>query len=285
MHFTYSAVVTVVSLMAVAGCASVSVSTQESRSVIGAGEVERVQAESRRREEKIRLLADKYREQVSATSSAGQARARTDTQPKRLSRTSIRAALPTDRGSGKVSGGKHIAAHFIEVPLRIAAAAFTVLTETNIVVAEEIAAEMVTLRTVGAPWRDTLSELAEAHGWMVQEGAGFIRVRRAREDGDGMPETVAQGVELLRFFYIAPDDLKKAAAPLFVDAARKPVMSVDERTASLVVKGTSDDVALIAALAEKLDRPVQQVLIETFIVEAGKGVRTKSGCPPRPRPF
>ncbi len=248
--------------------------------MIEAGAVERVQADNREHVEASRRRVGEYRERNRFAPVAGQTRAGAGGQPGRLQRTRLRAAVAERAASGFAPGGENIAARFSEAPLHAVAEMFAALTTSNIVVAGEIAAATVTLHIARAPWRDALSAIAQTQGWVVRDDAGFIRIRRLRDEDDARTATTAasHGVDLLRFFHIAPDDMKKAAMPLFAGAAHKPVMSVDERTGSLVVKGTPDDVALIAALAGKLDRPVRQILIETFIVEAGRGLERSLGA-------
>ena len=259
------------------GCASLPAPAHKNGAVVEAGEVERVRGERRKLEESSRRLVARYREPGRlASSNAGDA---ADERPGHLSRTRIRAPAAADAVLGPVSGGKNIAAHFNGVPLRVAVSALATLTGASVVVAGDVADEELTLRVTRSPWRSVLAAVAQTHGWTVRDDAGLVRIL-GKPDGDsaaasGVP---GKGVDLLQFFHIAPGDLKKAAMPLFADSESKPVMSVDERTASLVVKGTPDDVALIAALAERLDRPVRQVLIETFIVEAGKGFEKSLGA-------
>ena len=196
-------------------------------------------------------------------------------------RTRLRMPTQAIRGkSGEVSGGAAVSVHFSNVPLRLVAHALATLTTTSIVVAEEIAAELVTLRVMNTPWRDVLSAIArtQTQSWVLHDEEGFISIGVRREEQSTASGNVGYGVDLLRFSHIAPDDMKKAAMPLFAGDTGKPVMSVDERTGALMVKGSSGDVDLVAVLARELDQPVQQILIETFIVEASEGVERSLGA-------
>lgn len=193
----------------------------------------------------------------------------------------FRARGPSLARSVQVSGGEEVAAHFAGAPLSVVANALAALTGANVVVAEEIAAKSLSFRAERSPWRNLLSAVVRTQDWELREDRGFIRVHE-RRDGDGGSTTRSsldgQSVDLLQFFHVAPGDVKKAVAPLFAGAADKPEISVDERTGSLMVKGNAGDVDLIAALTGKLDRPAQQVLIETFIVEAGRGLERALGA-------
>ncbi len=244
--------------------------------------VERAREMAHRRLESKRRLAGEYQKRNRRALSVYETRD-DELPPARSRRAYIHASQPPHRAvAGFASGGKKIAVHFSKVPLRVAVGAFAALTDANVVVAEEIAGEMVTVRIRHAPWRDALAAIVQTQGWTVRDDGGVIRLHARREDSGGSTATgvtvAGRSVELLRFFHIAPDDMKKAVAPLFAGAADKPVMSVDERTGSLMVKGVPGDIDLIASLAEKLDQPVQQILIETFIIEAGRGLERSLGA-------
>jgi type IV pilus assembly protein PilQ len=66
---------------------------------------------------------------------------------------------------------------------------------------------------------------------------------------------------------------------LSVDKAGKPVGSVlvDQHSNALIVNAVPRDLNTILSVLEKLDRPTPQVLIEAFIVEAGRDVARELG--------
>ncbi len=263
-----------------------------------AGRLERTRAAHGERLRKSRRVVDKYRKRnrgaLSAYRTRGgkrkpparspQARKRNASAARgeyaRRFRARVHAPSPPPRPVS-VSGGAEIAAHFAAAPLHVVANALAALTGANVVVAEEIAAKPLSFRAERSPWRDLLAAVTRAQDWEVRDDDGFIRVHERRDGDNASTERSAsaqRNVDLLRFFHVAPADMKKAVAPLFTGTEDKPAMSVDERTGSLVVKGAAEDVDLVAALTGKLDRPVRQVLIETFIVEAGRGLERALGA-------
>ncbi len=182
----------------------------------------------------------------------------------------------------RISGGEPVAAHFTGAPLHTVINALARVGGSNIIAAKEIADEKVTFRVRDAGWRDVLAIVARTHNWTAQSDGGFIYVRPRGDAGDS-PASVAtasqaQRVELIRLAYISAEDMKQAVAGLFADTENTPLMSTDQRTGSLMVKGSIEQINMVAALADSLDKPVPQILIETFIVEAGKGLETSLGA-------
>ena len=182
----------------------------------------------------------------------------------------------------RISGGEPVSAHFVEAPLHAVIDSLALVGGSNIVAAQEIADEKVTFRVRHAGWRDALAIVARTHGWVAQGDGEFIYVRPRGDAGDGPavaePAGQTQRVELLSLAYVAAEEVKKAVAALFADTESKPLMSADPRTGSLVVKGSVEQINMVASLAKSLDKPVPQILIETFIVEAGKGLETSLGA-------
>ena len=182
----------------------------------------------------------------------------------------------------RISGGEPIAAHFVGAPLRAVIDSLALVSGINIVAAQEIADEKMTFRVRHAGWRDVLATVAHTHGWIAQGDGEFIYVRPRHDEDDSLASAAtagqAQRVELLGLAYVSADAVKQAVTALFVDTESKPLMSADRRTGSLVVKGSVEQINMVASLAESLDKPVPQILIETFIVEAGKGLETSLGA-------
>jgi type IV pilus assembly protein PilQ len=52
---------------------------------------------------------------------------------------------------------------------------------------------------------------------------------------------------------------------------------VDEHTRSLIIKAIKDDMAQLVPMIDELDRPISQVLVEAFVVEAGREVARELG--------
>jgi len=194
-----------------------------------------------------------------------------------LHRTRLREAeLPQSSGDA-ISGGEKVDLHFNDTPLRIVAKVLASLTQSNIVVADEVASKGVTLRATDVPWREILAVIAQSQQCEIRDVGGIVSIQPRRESDSSTTDSMAQSIDLLQFSHVAPEDMQQAVLPLFADRANKPVMSVDERTGSLVIKARPDDIDLIAALAQQLDRPVRQILIETFIVEANQGLERSLG--------
>ncbi|MEO5373014.1 MAG: hypothetical protein H7840_01915 [Alphaproteobacteria bacterium] len=70
------------------------------------------------------------------------------------------------------------------------------------------------------------------------------------------------------------EKLKEMAAPLNL---ARPVLSVDTRTNSVIVRGTHEAVEEVAKLVKELDKPVPLIEIEVIIVKAEEGISDQLG--------
>ena len=262
----------------ISGCAS---SLGQIDQIQSAEDIEHIRSQNHERLEEGKRLVKNYREHRHHTFGDSKVH-RNEQQSKRLRRRHIYTIFAKDRAVSKeFSGGADIAAHFIKTPFSVIADVFAMLGDANIVVAEEIATEPVTFRVGRAPWRDALLAIIQTQNWVLDDDNGIIRVRRNHNKGDKSTSArvsiTKENIELLQFLHVEPEDIKEALLPLFANAENKPVVSINERIGALIVKGTSEDIDLIELLVEELDRPVQQILIETFIVEASRGLERNLG--------
>jgi type IV pilus assembly protein PilQ len=73
---------------------------------------------------------------------------------------------------------------------------------------------------------------------------------------------------------LVPANLEGAAAGLGQRPLNRPSISIDQRTNSVIVRGTPEQIAAVEAVVEQLDQPVKMVEIEVIIATAQIGVAT-----------
>lgn len=243
------------------------------------GRIEQAREVAEQRIEAARRLSRHYRGR-----GRNRDRSRRDSRrtQERARRIYIHEDVPQVRNTlAEIGGGKYVEAHFVDAPLGSVVDALALVGGANIVVADDIAGEKLTFRIRRARWRDALATIARSRGWVAHDAGEFVHVQaRQEEDAAAVDELAGEAsrVELLRLRYIQPETMKAVVAALFVDGEAKPLMSADQRTGSLVVKGQPGQINLAASLAQSIDKPVPQILIETFIVEAGKGFEKSLGA-------
>lgn len=196
-----------------------------------------------------------------------------------------------------LSGFPHafkITMNFSNAGIRDIAQAFSQITGTNVVVGEEVQTR-VTARLDDVPWEVALDTLLKLYGLARTNDipANIIRIhkletlvardeadRKSVEDlrkiADARRSMEPRRIETFRLYYAKPVKIRdeilglfKTISPAGAAVAGNQVEAiVNERTNTLVVRGTQGELDLIASLIEKMDVRTGQILIEAFIVEA-----------------
>jgi type IV pilus assembly protein PilQ len=144
----------------------------------------------------------------------------------------------------------------------------------NIVSGEQVQGK-VTVRLVDVPWDVALDNILRINGFGYVREDNIIRVAKleaiqreldqrrkeqiAREEGQLEPLTTA----ILRVSY---GDPKKVVENLSKVKSKRGSISVDERTASLLIQDTASSIENMREVLKALDQPTPQVMIEGRIV-------------------
>ena len=182
-----------------------------------------------------------------------------------------------------------ISLNLMNVDMRDIGRLFAEVAKTNILVGEEVKSR-VTAKIMDTPWDIALDGILKIHGlsWTFDRQHNLVRIhsqetldkrieaeRKRIEDmrkaAEGRQFLESRRTEIFRLYYTKPGKLKDGIQALFKSAGQSAAsveVVVDERTNSLIIKGTEAELDLVSKLIEKLDVRTRQILIEAFIVEA-----------------
>ena len=183
--------------------------------------------------------------------------------------------------------GERITLNFQDIPVRSVLQLIADISDLNIVVSDSVTGSL-TLRLTNVPWDQALDIVLETRNLDMRE-SGNVRwvaptaeiaareqqILRARADRQTLeplrtvmiPVSYANAsglAELIRSASATSTSEESGAGLL---SARGSV-TLDERTNTLLVTDTADQIESVRALVAELDRPVRQVLIESRIVIA-----------------
>ncbi len=204
-----------------------------------------------------------------------------------IGKTSLEGDVQTALGeSGKTF---KVTVNFVNTDMRNVAKLFAEITGANVIVGDEVKS-LVTAKLRNAPWDVALDGILKMYGlaWHHDRRNNLIRIHSqetldkrmeaerkriedVRKTAEGKLALETRQTEIFRLYYTKPAKLKDEIQAIFktTGQATIPVEAiVDERTNSLIVKGTREEMDLVAKLIEKLDIRTRQILIEAFIVEA-----------------
>jgi len=200
-----------------------------------------------------------------------------------------------DPSAPPVYSGNRVTFNMQDIPVRTALQLIAEISELNIVVADSVNGN-VTLRLNNVPWDQALDIVLQAKGLDKRRNGNVIWIAPQKEIADreqaiadaklklqDVSETVT---EYIPVSYGKAKDIAdlltqkskqtssggasggtgNSSASGFLSARGR--VSYDERTNTLLVVDTSEKIAVIRDLVARLDKPVQQVLIESRIVVA-----------------
>lgn len=191
-----------------------------------------------------------------------------------------------------VFNGSRVTFNFQDIPTRSVLQLIADVSDLNIVVADSVQGN-VTLRLINVPWDQALHIVLQAKGLDQRKQGNVIWVAPQKEISD-REQAIADArlqmedkVELVSdFIPISYGNAKDIASLLTNDSkgnqsggsagqgqargflSQRGTVSFDDRTNTLLVSDTPQKVLEIRQLIAVLDRPVQQVLIESRIVIA-----------------
>lgn len=176
--------------------------------------------------------------------------------------------------------GKRVSMHFQDIKVRAALQLLADISKRNIVISDTVQGN-ITLRLNRVPWDQALEIILKTRGLAKREYGKVIIVAPTKEiaaqekqellSRQDVQKLAPLTQELLQINYAKASDI----AALLKDKnnsllSQRGNVSVDERTNTLWIQDTSQKIAQVHQLVTKLDRPVQQVLIETRIVIVDK---------------
>ncbi len=201
---------------------------------------------------------------------------------------------PKDKNAEPVFSGSRVTFNFQDIPTRSVLQLIADVSDLNIVVADSVQGN-VTLRLINVPWDQALHIVLQAKGLDQRRQGNVIWVAPQKEIAD-REQALADArlkmedkVELISdYIPISYGNAKDIAALLTQESkgnqqsssggdtanmqrgflSQRGTVSYDDRTNTLLVSDTPQKVQEIRALIAVLDRPVQQVLIESRIVIA-----------------
>jgi len=196
----------------------------------------------------------------------------------------------------KVYTGERLTLNFQDIETRAVLQLLADVSKQNIVVSDSVQGN-VTLRLQNVPWDQALDIVLQTKGLDMRQNDNVIIVAPAEE----IAARERQELEALREYeelaplrseFIQVNYAKATALATLVQGSAgggggggqarsllsdRGTVSVDERTNTLLVQDTTDKLAEIRRLVQRLDIPVRQVLIESRVVVVNDDFRRALG--------
>lgn len=179
--------------------------------------------------------------------------------------------------------GKLISLDLQEADIDNALRIIAEVSNLNIVASEDVVGK-VTLRLSDVPWDQALDVILKTHGLdKVLEGnvMRIAPIDKLQGEREALKRALDAQIELepLRIKYIRVSYGRAAELKTLAETALSERGSVayDERSNQIVVKDIESAIAEVEALVNKVDLRTPQVLLETQIVEASRGLSRELG--------
>lgn len=177
--------------------------------------------------------------------------------------------------------GERVTLNFQEIEVRAVLQFLADFTGLNIVVSDSVTGN-VTLRLQNVPWDQALDIILQAKGLDKRRTDNVIWVApaeeiAAREQAELQAAREKEQLAPLETVYIQVNYAKASQLATLMKAtgteakgmlSERGNVTVDERTNTLIVQDTRENISSVRNLVDRLDRPVEQVLIESRIVVA-----------------
>ena len=174
--------------------------------------------------------------------------------------------------------GEKLSLNFQDIEVRSVLQLLADFTDLNIVVSDSVQGKL-TLRLKNVPWDQALDIILQSKALGKRQAGNVIMVAPAEEianreriELEGMKQKTELAPLRTEFFqanYAKASDLaellKSGTGSIL---SERGSVSVDERTNTLLINDTVDQLSQIRALVHRLDVPIRQVLIESRIVIA-----------------
>ena len=174
--------------------------------------------------------------------------------------------------------GEKLSLNFQDIEIRSVLQLLADFTDLNIVVSDSVQGKL-TLRLKNVPWDQALDIILQSKALGKRQAGNVIMIAPAEEIANRERielEGMKQKVELapLRTEFFQANYAKAAELAELLKSGTGSILSergsvsVDERTNTLLINDTVDQLSEIRALVHRLDVPIRQVLIESRIVIA-----------------
>ncbi len=193
--------------------------------------------------------------------------------------------------------GNRVTFNFQDIPTRSVLQLIADVSDLNIVVADSVAGN-VTLRLINVPWDQALDIVLQAKGLDKRRNGNVIWVAPQKEIAE-REQSLADAKQKLQqltdtvtvYIPISYGSAKDIVSLLNSSKASgasggantgflsaRGSVTYDDRTNTLLVVDTPERVESVRALVAKLDKPVQQVLIESRVVVANDNFARELGA-------
>lgn len=174
--------------------------------------------------------------------------------------------------------GEKLSLNFQDIEVRSVLQLLADFTDLNIVVSDSVQGKL-TLRLKNVPWDQALDIILQTKALGKRQAGSVIMIAPAEEIATRERielEGIKQKTELapLRTEYFQANYAKAADLSKLLESesggilTERGTVTVDERTNTLLIQDTVDQLAEIRSLIHRLDVPIRQVLIESRIVIA-----------------
>lgn len=173
--------------------------------------------------------------------------------------------------------GEKLSLNFQDIPVRAVLQLLADFTSINIVASDTVKGN-ITLRLNNVPWDEALAIILRTQGLAQRKVGSVVMIAPAEEVAAREKEELESKkevkelepliTELIRLNYAKAAEmasLLKGQAIAMLSARGN--VNTDARTNTIMIQDTPTSIATLRPLIEKLDVPVQQVLIESRIVE------------------
>ncbi|MFW5454710.1 type IV pilus secretin PilQ [Thioalkalivibrio sulfidiphilus] len=174
--------------------------------------------------------------------------------------------------------GERLSLNFQDIEVRSVLQLIADFTDLNVVVSDSVTGN-ITLRLRNVPWDQAMDIILRSKGLGMREAGNVIfvapteeiaaREKLELESRQQVEELAPLRAEFIQVNYARAEDVAsiiRGERSTFL--SERGSLTVDSRTNTLLVQDTDTKLADIRRLVDRLDIPVQQVLIETRIVIA-----------------
>ena len=174
--------------------------------------------------------------------------------------------------------GEKLSLNFQDIEIRSVLQLLADFTDLNIVVSDSVQGKL-TLRLKNVPWDQALDIILQTKALGKRQAGNVIMIAPAEEianreriELEGMKQKTELAPLRTEFFQANYAKAAELATLLQSDTGglltERGSVTVDERTNTLLINDTTDQLEEIRALVHRLDVPIRQVLIESRIVIA-----------------
>ncbi|HEV2322125.1 MAG TPA: AMIN domain-containing protein, partial [Gammaproteobacteria bacterium] len=199
------------------------------------------------------------------------------------------AATAAQATAKKQYTGQKISLNFQSIDIRAVLAILADSSGKNLVVSDAVSGN-ITLRLQDVPWDQALDIILKTKGLATRQFGNVMMVGTAseianQEQAEAAAQQSLEQVEPLESAFIQVNYAKASDLSALIKGSgansmlsKRGSLSVDDRTNTLLVQDTAENIARIRAMVDKLDVAVKQVLIESRIVIANNDFNRQLGA-------